>query len=136
MNNYDINRPMANSNINYINNLAGLYTGYIRGNMFNNLYDQYKDYIPTMLNTKTDKDQYLLDLNQAQFAMNDIGLYLDNFPNDTNMINEFNKSRVLYKELLKEYEKRFGPLELCSDSLNNTPWLWNNKPWPWERIGK
>ncbi|MBQ7104569.1 MAG: spore coat protein CotJB [Bacilli bacterium] len=143
MNNYDINRQMLNFNIkNNINmnnnnisnnNLAGLYTGYIRGNMFNNLYDQYRNYKPAMLNPRNEKEQYLLDLNQAQFAMHDIHLYLDNFPNDNNMINEFNKNRDMYMELLKEYENRFGPLEICSDSLNNVPWQWNNEPWPWER---
>ena len=140
MNNYEYNRPMMNFNINknmsndinMNNNLSGLYTGFIRGNMFPNLYDQYKSYQPMVINPQNEKEQYLLDLNQVQFAMHDINLYLDNFPNDKIMINEFNKSRELYNELLGKYEKKFGPLEICSDTLNNIPWQWNNEPWPWE----
>ena len=73
MNNYDF---MNNKIIN--NNLTGLYTGFIRGNMFSNLYNQYKDYQPMMINPDNEKEQYLLDLNQVQFAMHDINLYLDN----------------------------------------------------------
>lgn len=127
MNNYDF---MNNKIIN--NNLTGLYTGFIRGNMFSNLYDQYRDYQPMMINPETEKEQYLLDLNQVQFAMHDINLYLDNCPNDSMMLKEFNKNRELYLQLLEEYENRFGPINVSSNSLNTSPWMWNKEPWPWE----
>ena len=128
MNNYDF---MNNKIIN--NNLTGLYTGFIRGNMFSNLYNQYKDYQPMMINPDNEKEQYLLDLNQVQFAMHDINLYLDNYPNDSMMLKEFNKNRELYLQLLEEYENRYGPINISSNTLNNSPWTWNNEPWPWER---
>ena len=48
------------------------------------------------------------------------------------MINEFNKNRELYNDILRNYESKFGPLEINSDSLNRSPWQWNNEPWPWE----
>ena len=127
MNNYDF---MNNKIIN--NNLTGLYTGFIRGNMFSNLYNQYRDYQPMMINPETEKEQYLLDLNQVQFAMHDINLYLDNYPNDSMMLKEFNKNRELYLQLLEEYENRFGPINVSSNSLNTSPWMWNKEPWPWE----
>ena len=135
MNNNDFNRQTTNYNISSNmsnNNLSGLYTGFIRGNMFPNLYDQYKNYQPMMINPRNEKEQYLLDLNQVQFAMHDINLYLDNHPSDTSMLNEFNKNRETYKEILKNYENKYGPLEICSNNLNKIPWEWNNEPWPWE----
>ncbi len=127
MNNYDF---MNNKMIN--NNLTGLYTGYMRGNMFSNIYNQYRDYKPMMINPSNEKEQFLLDLNQVQFAMHDINLYLDNFPNDNMMIKEFNKNRELYLQLLEEYENRYGAINISSNILNNNPWQWNNEPWPWE----
>lgn len=133
--NYNINNNMNNSIINPNNNLSGLYTGFIRGNMFTNLYDQYKNYQPAAVNPRNEREQYLLDLNQVQFAMHDIHLYLDNFPNDRSMINEFNKNRKLYNEILDKYQQKYGPLNINSDSLNNIPWQWNNEPWPWEGSG-
>ena len=33
---------------------------------------------------------------------------------------------------MKQYESKFGPLVLDSDSLNNYPWAWNDRPWPWD----
>lgn len=141
MNNYDINRQMMNFNANNNdnsmnnNNLSGLYTGFIRGNMFPNLYSQYKNFQPAMINPKNEKEQYLLDLNQVQFAMHDIHLYLDNFPNDTSMINEFNRNREMYNEILNDYENKFGPIVINSENLDGSPWRWNNEPWPWEGSG-
>ena len=72
MNNYDFNKSMMNFDMNNTfnsnNNLSGLYTGYIRGNMFPNIYDQYRNYQPTNINPRNEKEQYLLDLNQVQFV--------------------------------------------------------------------
>ncbi len=115
------------------NNLSGVYTGFIRGNMFPSLYDQYKNYQPLMLNPRNEKEQYLLDLDQVQFAMHDIHLYLDNFPNNVSMIQEFNRNRDMYNKMLKEYEAKYGPVVIYSDALNKTPWQWDSRPWPWER---
>ena len=83
MNNYDINRPMANSNI---NNLAGLYTGYIQGNMFNNLYDQYKNYQPETLRASNEQERLFLELSRNHFAAHELNLYLDLNPNDISML--------------------------------------------------
>ncbi len=130
MNNYYDDRQMINLNNN--NNLSGLYTGFIRGNMFPSLYDQYKNYQPAMINPQNEKEQYLLDLDQVQFAMHDIHLYLDNYPNNGSMIQEFNRNREMYNQILADYEKRYGPIVIYSDSLNKTPWQWDNRPWPWE----
>ena len=127
MNNYDF---MNNKMIN--NNLTGLYSGFMRGIMFSNIYNQYRDYITMMINPSNEKEQFLLDLNQVQFAMHDINLYLDNYPNDNMMIKEFNKNRELYLQLLEEYENRYGAINISSNILNNNPWQWNNEPWPWE----
>ena len=130
MNNYYDDRQMINLNNN--NNLSGLYTGFIRGNMFPSLYDQYKDYQPRMINPMNEKEQYLLDLDQVQFAMHDIHLYLDNYPNNNSMIAEFNKNRDMYNKILDEYRAKYGPIVIYSDSLNTTPWQWDKNPWPWE----
>ena len=56
-----------------------------------------------------------------------IGHTLDN--KKIEYYNELNKEK---KRILDEYEKKFGPIELCSDYLNRSPWSWDNDPWPWE----
>ena len=36
------------------------------------------------------------------------------------------------ENLTKEYESKYGPITLDSDSLNSYPWSWNDMPWPWD----
>ena len=33
---------------------------------------------------------------------------------------------------MKDYESKYGPITLDSDSLNSYPWSWNDMPWPWD----
>ena len=66
------------------------------------------------------------------FACIDLGLYLDVFPNDHSAIDLFNQYRNQKNNLVNEYQNKFGPLFLNSDSLNSIPWAWNDRPWPWE----
>ena len=46
------------------NTLYGPYEGYIKGNLFKNLYEEYKDYQPAKLLPKSEEEEALLNLNQ------------------------------------------------------------------------
>ena len=143
MNNYNYfnddwykNIPTTNSslrNMNYQNpSLVTPTEGYNRGNMFANLYDQYKNYRPETLEGKTEQDKLFLELSRTHFAAHELNLYLDLNPNDTSMIKLFNDYREKCEQLTKEYERKYGPLSLKSDTLNQTPFMWEKNPWPWE----
>lgn len=112
--------------------LFGPYEGFIKGNLYSNLYDPYKDYNPAQLMPNNQYQEDLLNLNQMQFATHEINLFLDNYPNDNNMLSLYNKYKESYLNLLQEFESKYGPLMVSSDVLNTTPWAWNNEPWPWE----
>ena len=63
MNNLTNNMPDNNNLNNKINNnqkLAGPYDGFIKGNLFNNLYNQYKSYRPTRLSPNNEQAELLL----------------------------------------------------------------------------
>lgn len=128
------NNTMTNNNIenNKKITLYGPYEGFIRGNLFNNLYDPYKNYKPAQLSPTNQYEEDLLNLNQMQFAAHELNLFLDNYPNDTNIINAYNQYRQNYINLLQEFESKYGPVTVISDALNTTPWAWDNEPWPWE----
>lgn len=112
--------------------LFGPYEGFIKGNLYSNLYNPYENYTPTQLTPNNQYEEDLLNLNQMQFAVHEINLFLDNYPNDNNMLNLYNKYKESYLNLLQEFENRYGPVMVSSDVLNTTPWAWNNEPWPWE----
>ena len=65
------NEMLLNNSKNNYNNksdLAGSYDGYIKGNMFNDLYSQYKNYRPARLIPNSEKAELLLNLNQLCFV--------------------------------------------------------------------
>ena len=64
--------------------------GFSRGNLFNNLYDQYKNYKPVMINPQSEKDALLNQWQQYNFAVVELNLYLDTYPNDVNALKLLN----------------------------------------------
>ena len=108
------------------------YNGLIRGNLFKNLYDPYKSKEPYEIKPMNEQARMLTDIDALGFAMIDLNLYLDVFANDKEKINLYNQYRKEKEGLLKEYEAKYGPITLNSDSLNSYPWAWNNMPWPWD----
>lgn len=117
-------------------NLATPYVGYIRGNLFNNLYSGYKNYQPAPLKPRSEQEDFLLSINQLSFAAHELNLYLDTHPNDGRMLDLFNKYRKLADEAVEEYQKKYGPININSNYMNNVPFAWVNDPWPWEKEWK
>ena len=114
------------------NNLYDPYNGLIRGNLFKELYVPYKNKEPYDIKPMNEQAKMLTDIDALCFSLVDLNLYLDINPDDREMINLFNQYRMKYSKLLSEYEGRFGPITLNSNSLNSYPWAWNDMPWPWD----
>lgn len=134
MPNYSINNnPDMNINNSQTNSLFGPYDGFTKGNMFRNLYEQYRNYQSAVITPNSEQEEALLNLNQMQFAMHDLNLYLDVYPNDTNMMNQFTIFRNSYNRLLTDYENKYGAINVNSETLNTTPFGWVDQKWPWDR---
>ena len=108
--------------------------GFIRGNMFGNLYDSYKSYKPKQLDPSNEKEALLYQVMQYKFALTDLDLYLDTHPNDSNMIALYNQYLAMEKQMSDKYESMYGPLTLDSNYLGTNHWTWKNSPWPWEGV--
>lgn len=122
-------------NMNTMNNgtqLVNPTEGYNRGNLFANLYDQYKNYQPETLRASNEQERLFLELSRNHFAAHELNLYLDLNPDDVSMIRLFNDYREKCDQLTKEYERKYGPLTVKSDVLNQAPFMWEKSPWPWE----
>ena len=134
-NTFDIPNKM-NTNLGMImnqnNNLAEPKEAYLRGNLFNNLYDPYKNYKYGILNPTNKKEEILYNLLMHKFVLTELNLYLDNYPNNSQMINLYNKYLSDEKKLCEEYEKNYGPLTTDSRFVGENNWKWINSPWPWE----
>ena len=131
------NGPLSLDNYNEsaTNNKLSLYTpyeGYTRGNMFKNLYNQYKNYTPYKIKVNSEQEEAMLNLGQISFAAHDLSLYLDNFPNDKEALELFSKYRKMANELIQNYERRYGPINVSSTDNMKTPYAWEQDKWPWE----
>lgn len=109
------------------------YQGYIRGNMFPNLYSKYKVDKPFEIQPLNEQAELLTYIDALQFAVIDLNLYLDVYPDDKQMLELYNKYRKDLNEYTSNYEQQYGPLLLSSNSLETYPWAWDNRPWPWEQ---
>lgn len=145
-NNMDMNMIMnlSNMNLNSINEIEKINdlnnskltndkTGLQRGNMFNNEYKPYKNYNPSSIDAKTEKDDLLLKLYETNFAIIDLNLYLDLHPNDFDMYQIYKEYINKFDSFKKMYEKNYGPLENTCIENNNYDWIKN--PWPWDKDG-
>ncbi len=112
------------------NMLFDLDEGFTKGNMFESLYDPYKNYVPKMLKPQNEREALLYNIYKLCFAMNDLNLYLDLNPDDEEAYETFKKYTQMYHKYLEEYEKKYQVLELSHDIFGKYTWL--QKPWPWE----
>ena len=127
------NQPLYNQSSNN-KKILDPYNGFVRGNMFSDLYNGYKLNKPLDITPLNEQADMLTYIDSLCFALIDLNLYLDLYPIDSKIIELFNSYRVEKDEITKEYESKYGPLTLNSDSLNKAPWAWDNMPWPWEGV--
>ena len=122
---------MPNNNISDNSNITDSQTGFKRGNLFNNLYSEYKNYKPNDLKANSEREDLIMQIDEQRFAIIEMNLYLDIYPNDKNALNKFNNYLRKEKELINLYESKYGPMTISSP-VQTDNWLWNNSPWPWE----
>ena len=123
-----------NFDMNTSNNLSNPKEAFLKGNLFNNLYVPYKNYKYGILNPTNKKEELLYNLLMHKFILTELNLYLDNYPNNNQMINLYNKYLSDEKKLCEEYEKNYGPLTTDSRFIGENNWKWIQSPWPWEGV--
>lgn len=125
--------PTNQSNNNYNNQILEPYEGLIRGNLFANLYDPYKNYKIQKLNPKTESSALKNQWQQYNFALTDLSLYLDLHPNDQNALALYNQYNQILKQIEEKYNSMYPPLSQNSIYITkNNNWNWLTASWPWE----
>lgn len=127
MHNYS--KPITNQ---YSPNITTPYEGFIRGNMFSDLFAPYIQAEPFKLTPIDEREALLNKVREYDFAAIDLGLYLDTHPQDAEMIRIYNQNIAQGNTVRREFEAKYGPLSLESNTLNTFPWAWISSPWPWE----
>ena len=75
------------------------------------------------------REEMLEKIKCLNFAIIELGLYLDTHPNDAKALCLHKKYCKEYKELTDKYQKVYGPLTI---HFPCNKWRWLEEPWPWE----
>jgi len=115
-------------------NLFPVDEGFARGTIFRGLYEPYKKQVAMKPVPTTERERMLHDVNKYNFALHEIRMYLDNFPDDQEAISVFANFHRNYIKAKNDYEMRFGALDIEAPNLDVAPWNWTVGSWPWEGV--
>ncbi|MFE8703467.1 spore coat protein CotJB [Cytobacillus sp. FJAT-54145] len=76
--------------------------------------------------------QLLLQLQEYQFALVELNLYLDTHPDDQSALLQFNQLVEQREQVANQIEENYGPLFNFGLSNSEFPWQWKKAPWPWQ----
>ena len=73
----------------------------------------------------------MAELMALDFAIDEMGLYLDTHPDDAEALDLFNSYVRLAQQGRQKYEAQYGPLAKRYISPDGK-YTWVNDPWPWD----
>lgn len=80
----------------------------------------------------TRRSEMLKKVQQLNFVLIDLNLYLNTQPDSPAALALFSKYQELYRQALMEFEEKFGPVTYSGINAERDGWSWIQKPWPWE----
>ena len=76
------------------------------------------------------REEMMMKIRSLDFAIIELGLYLDTHPDDQKALCLHRKYCKEVKDLKDKYQKVYGPLTIYYPC---NKWRWLEEPWPWER---
>lgn len=122
--------PLANPYVPYQKENAQTYQagmGLVRGTMYPGLDLPFMG----MVNQKEKSSTPLHRLQAMNFAVSELGLYLDTHADDQDATDLFNQYVEQYADALRQYEKERGSTTQMGAALTGR-YEWLDGPWPWD----
>lgn len=102
-------------------------SGLVRGTMFPGLDLPFMN----MTNNTELSNTLTHQLQALNFAVSELGLYLDTHPTDADALDLFNQYSEMYEEVLQKFERENGPTMQMRAGMSGS-YQWIQGPWPWE----
>ena len=101
--------------------------GLVRGTLFPGLDLPFRG----MVNQKELPVTPRTEMQALGFAVQELALYLDTHPEDTEALQLYREYQKLYAHVAGEYGNKCGPMTHTMPVDHNT-YTWMDEPWPWE----
>lgn len=79
-----------------------------------------------------EREKLLYKLQGYEFAMLEVGLFLDTHPKDQTALTYFKQYREMKHQVEAEYTRMYGPITMDHMDNDLSTWRWIENPWPWE----
>lgn len=132
--NYENNNYNKPNYMHTVSSILDPYQGFIRGNMFSDLYNGYKLTKPVNITPSNKQAEMLTTIDSLCFALIDLNLYLDVNPEDKEALELYNYYTDSHDKYVKEYVDNYGPLTQDT-TMPSDYYSWILSPWPWELTG-
>ncbi len=83
-----------------------------------------------MQNVQPAQVALMKQINEASFAMDDVLLFLDTHPTNTEALAYYKNVAAMRRSAIAAYERQFGPLLV--DNVQGNTWTWETEFCPWE----
>lgn len=83
-------------------------------------------------NGMSERAKLLRKIQQLNFAMIELALYLNNHTDCEEALELYDKVQRLHAEAKEKYEENYGPLTYEGINTKKDGWSWLEEPWPWE----
>ena len=133
-----------NSNMSNYSNIGGANAGYVGGTNSGNVGGTNSGNVggvSNLMNSNanvhsmqklSDREKLLMVVQAYEFALYEIGLFLDTHPTDRTALAYFKQYMDLKNRAVADFTRRYGPLTMDNADTDMTTWRWIENPWPWE----
>jgi len=83
-------------------------------------------------NMTSEREIALWKVQAYEFALVEVGLFLDMNPNDKTALSYFKQYRDLKHQAESDFTKKYGPITMDHMDNDLSSWKWIQNPWPWE----
>lgn len=90
--------------------------------------DDNKDMYNHVERDECEREQMLMEIREINFAVIELGLYLNTHPEDQRALCLHRKYVKELKDLKDKYQKVYGPLSIYYPC---NKWRWLEEPWAW-----
>ena len=78
------------------------------------------------------KQQLMYNIDKLSFAADDVKLFLDTHPDNTDALDYYEKIKIMRNKAVEEYTNMYGPISAYQVNVSNNSWVRNQGPWPWQ----